>query len=61
MEGKCCICEEWASSMYSSMKYYSDGEIRRYIGHKGCLGVLDKRLLDGIEIEYELIRGEYED
>lgn len=59
MEGKCCICEEWVTNIYSSMKYYSDGEIRCYTGHKGCLGELDRRLIDGIEIEYELIRGEY--
>lgn len=61
MEGKCCICEEWVTSVYSSMKYYSDGEIRRYMGHEKCLGELDKKLIDGIDTEYELVRGEYED
>lgn len=61
MDDKCCICGEWVENVYSSMKYYSNGEIRSYIGHKDCLRTLNKRLIDGIEIEYELIRGKYKD
>ena len=59
MEGRCCICEEWASNIYSSMKHYSDGEIRRFSGHRECLDGLDKLLIDEVEVEYVLINKGY--
>lgn len=46
--------------MYSSVKYYSDGEVRRYTGHKGCLGKLDMLLADEVEVEYVLISKGYD-
>lgn len=60
MKGNCCICGEWTNSIYSSMKHYSDGEVRRFSGHKECLGQLDKKLIDEVEVEYVLINKGYD-
>lgn len=60
MEDKCCICGEWTVSIYSSLKYYSDGEIRRFSGHRGCLDGLDKLLIDEVEVEYVSISKGYD-
>ncbi|MCM3387241.1 hypothetical protein M3649_03730 [Ureibacillus chungkukjangi] len=51
-ETECCICGEKANNPYTVIKHLDNGMSRIYEGHKGCLSMVDSKLIQGENLNF---------